>query len=56
MEKTESYVQLIVCDAGPIIHLDELASLNLLENFSQVIIPSTVWDEIEEHRSQALPF
>ena len=56
MEKTKSYIQLIVCDAGPVIHLDELACLNLLENFSQVIIPSTVWDEIEKHRPQALPF
>lgn len=56
MGKTENHSQLIVCDAGPVIHLDELDCLNLLESFSQIIIPSTVWDEIEKHRSQAILF
>lgn len=51
MEKTRAVV---IADAGPIIHLDELNSLNLLADFGKVIIPETVWNEVEQHRPQAL--
>lgn len=52
---TKSLIQVVVCDAGPIIHLDELACLSLLEDFTEVLIPDAVWDEIEHHRPQAIP-
>lgn len=35
-----------VCDAGPIIHLDELDSLDLLSDFSSILISKTVQIEI----------
>ena len=45
---------LVICDAGPLIHLDELDSLSLLNDFSQVLVPEQVWQEVEHHRSGAL--
>ncbi|WP_432741285.1 DNA-binding protein [Methylobacter sp. G7] len=51
MEKTRAVV---IADAGPIIHLDELNSLDLLADFGKVIIPETVWNEVDRHRPQAL--
>lgn len=44
----------VVCDAGPIIHLDELDCLSLLNDFDQVLIPSQVWQEVALHRHGAL--
>jgi predicted nucleic acid-binding protein len=44
----------VVCDAGPLIHLDELACLDLLSDFSEVLVPRAVWHEVERHRPQAL--
>lgn len=55
MARTEPSIQLVVCDAGPIIHLDELECLDLLDSFSEVLIPNVVWNEIERHRPQAIP-
>lgn len=43
-----------VCDAGPLIHLDQLGSLDLLEGFPDLIIPEQVWREVERHRPGAL--
>ncbi len=43
-----------VCDAGPIIHLDELKCLELLADFEEIIIPFAVEKEIEKHRPSAL--
>lgn len=43
-----------VCDAGPIIHLDELNRLDLLADFDEIILPDTVWKEISQHRPSAL--
>jgi predicted nucleic acid-binding protein len=54
MDETEAAEQIVVCDAGPLIHLDELGCLELLSSFSQVWIPSAVWKEIERHRPFAL--
>lgn len=54
MDETESTEQVVVCDAGPLIHLDELGCLELLSSFSQVWVPSAVWKEIERHRPLAL--
>ena len=46
--------RLVVCDAGPIIHLDELGCLDLLDDFDGVMVPPAVWKEIEQHRPRAL--
>ncbi|GAB4432946.1 MAG: DUF3368 domain-containing protein [Anaerolineae bacterium] len=44
----------VVCDAGPLIHLDELDCLPLLADFEQVLVPAQVWEEVLRHRPQAL--
>src|SRR4030043_2190116 len=44
----------IVCDSGPIIHLDELHCLYLLEDFNEVLIPDTVHKEINRYRQLSL--
>jgi predicted nucleic acid-binding protein len=41
---------LVVCDAGPVIHLDELDSLDTLRGFQNIILPGHVWSEIRRHR------
>jgi len=40
----------VVCDAGPLIHLDEVGCLDLLRDFSAVLVPRTVRDEVALHR------
>jgi predicted nucleic acid-binding protein len=44
----------VVCDAGPLIHLDELDCLDLLADFEAILVPEQVWLEIENHRPSAL--
>ena len=44
----------VVCDAGPIIHLDEVNCLDLLNDFEEIILPFSVEREIAIHRSSAL--
>lgn len=44
----------VVCDAGPIIHLDELESLDLLADFHPLLVPPAVWHEVQAHRASAL--
>jgi len=36
----------LICDAGPIIHLDEISCLDLLNDFDEIIIPPAVEREI----------
>lgn len=43
----------IVCDAGPLIHLDEVGCVELLTDFPQVLVPTRVWDEVAKHRPSA---
>ena len=43
-----------VLDARPLIHLDELGRLNLLNDFKELLVPQTVLDEALRHRP-ALP-
>jgi predicted nucleic acid-binding protein len=43
-----------VFDAGPIIHLDELACLNLISDFRENLLPDIVWKEINTYRPTAL--
>lgn len=45
---------LIVADAGPLIHLDELSALDVLSDYTAVLIPNAVWLEVQQHRPQAL--
>jgi predicted nucleic acid-binding protein len=44
----------VVCDAGPLIHLDELACIPLLDDFDEVLVPEQVWQEVAQHRPTAL--
>jgi predicted nucleic acid-binding protein len=48
----ESEVPPTVVDAGPIIHLDELGCLDLLEGLGELSIPQAVWEEVWLHRPQ----
>jgi predicted nucleic acid-binding protein len=40
----------IVCDSGPIIHLDELNCLHLLADFQEILVSHNVHKEIKRHR------
>lgn len=44
----------IICDAGPLIHLDELSYLSLLDDFASILIPDQVCQEVTRHRAEAL--
>jgi predicted nucleic acid-binding protein len=44
----------VVCDAGPLIHLDELGCLDLLRDFTEVLVAEAVWNEVARHRLSAL--
>ncbi len=44
----------VICDAGPIIHLDEVNQLTLLADFSRILVPEQVWLEVQLHRPAAL--
>ena len=50
----EAAATLVVCDAGPLIHLDQLDCLDLLTDFARVVVPDAVWLEVEHHRPSAL--
>jgi predicted nucleic acid-binding protein len=54
MGTTDQGPPLVVCDAGPLIHLDELDALGLLADFAEVLVPDAVWREVERHRPRAL--
>lgn len=43
-----------MCDAGPLIHLDELGCGDLLGDFHEVLVPQSVWNEVGNHRPRAL--
>ena len=44
----------VICDAGPLIHLDEVECLSLLDDFAEVFVPEQVWQEVSHHRPEAL--
>lgn len=44
----------VVCDAGPLSHLDEVECLDLLADFAAVMVPDRVWAEVRRHRPGAL--
>ena len=39
-----------VLDPGPLIHLDQLGCLDLLEGFEELRVPTVVWQEVLVHR------
>jgi predicted nucleic acid-binding protein len=45
----------VVADAGPLIHLDELDCLDLLADFSAVHVSKLVWQEVSRHRPKLTP-
>lgn len=54
MAAIDAATQIVVCDAGPLIHLDELGCVNLLADFSEILVPAAVWSEVAHHRPEAL--
>lgn len=48
MAGNDKLAMLVVCDAGPLIHLHELGCLELLADFPTVLVPETVWREVEQ--------
>ena len=54
MARAEGFAKVVVCDAGPLIHSDELDSLDLLGDFPEVLVPEAVWREVLKHRPSAL--
>lgn len=54
MTKSDRKTPLVVCDAGPLIHLDEVGCLDLLADFSEVLVPGSVWQEVHRHRPGVL--
>lgn len=44
----------VICDAGPVIHLDELQCLDLLADWKVVLVPGEVWREVLQYRPEAL--
>jgi predicted nucleic acid-binding protein len=44
----------VICDAGPLIHLDELGCLLILDDFASILIPDQVHQEVTRHRAAAL--
>ena len=43
--------RVVVADAGPVIHLDELGCLDLLDDIGDLFFPSEVWSEITSART-----
>lgn len=52
--KVTTKAALVVADAGPLIHLDELAALDVLSDYTAVWLPDAVWHEVIHHRPEAL--
>ena len=50
MAPNEPLIHRVVCDAGPIIHLDELGCGNLFQDFKEVLLTEAVWNEIISNR------
>lgn len=50
MERNDAARTCVVCDAGPVIHLDELNVLYLLNDFDSVMLPPGVVREITRYR------
>ena len=42
----------VVSDAGPLIHLDELGCLDLMNSLGALLIPQEVWEEVLNHRQK----
>jgi predicted nucleic acid-binding protein len=51
MAKNEERSPLVVCDAGPLIHLDEVGCLDVLADFAEVLVPEAVWQEVHGQRA-----
>ena len=54
MAGTDTTSPLVVCDAGPLIHLDEMGCSDLLSDFAEILIPEAVLLEVQRHRPGAL--
>ena len=52
MAKAEGFAK-VVCDAGPLIHLDELDCLDLLGDYPEVLGPEAVWRDESAREKRA---
>ena len=50
MAPDEATARVVVLDAGPLIHLDELGALALLDDYKELLVPDAVWNEVDRHR------
>jgi hypothetical protein len=53
MAKAEGFAKVVVCDAGPLIHLDELDCLDLLGGYPEVLVPEAVWRDESAREKRA---
>lgn len=54
MEPIDQPTALVICDAGLLIHLDELDCLDLLAGFQKVLVTEEVRAEVNRHWPSAL--
>jgi predicted nucleic acid-binding protein len=47
-------LSLVICDAGPLIHLDELRCLDVLADIEDIYVPRMVWEEVKRYQPSAL--
>lgn len=50
MRRIDDDLLLVIADAGPVIHLDELNHLWVMNQFSKVLVPKVVAEEVLRHR------
>lgn len=46
--------RIVVADAGPLLHLDELGAFSCLNDLGEILVPPTVQKELQKHRSSLL--
>src|SRR5262245_14849275 len=44
----------VIADAGPLIHLDELSALDVLNDFPEILVVPSVQEEIRKHRPELI--
>ena len=48
MLRYQLIAKVVVCDADPLIHLDELDCLDLLGDYPEVLVPEAAWRQGEQ--------
>lgn len=50
IESVERTERIVVADAGPLIHLDELRALDVLRDLGEILVVPAVREELRKHR------